>query len=1380
MSRDDVNAPFAGSTWDVGVHRNLKRLRKLPTNELTRRLAGLSMCSLNQRRLWFAYVLDSRSNAYNVPLVWSIEGRLDVQAMKQAWVRLVERHDVLRSIYFPHGEDVYLIALALDSVISQVVIHEAEGIDADPLIQSFVDRPFDLESGMPARCMLMRCGEEKYVMALAFHHIVVDGWSLTLLSNELMLNYEDILRQKPAPTPSPVQYSQFSMWQRTRLDAAVKAREVAFWREKLADLPEPLALAGRQVAHVEGAGRACILPFSLNARLIDSLTQYSVQRGGTLFVVLMAGMQALQYRATGIEKPVVGTTMTGRKDSRFERTIGFFVNTLAIPASVDESMCMDELFEQQRQMLFEAYDHDNLPFDQLMEQLRQDIGHTASPFQWVLELHPSSYNAAPQSSSILVKRRPAGRRSVKYELTFFLTETSSGLECALEFDSARVSTRLALALIDAYRSLLTQALARPDMPLGQLGLTSAQRSDDKLSWLKGPRVLVPESSPASLLAQVVARFPHRTALSDGVRSISFGAMRSKVDALARALVDLELDGDKQLIGVVADRSIESYLVVLACWQAGLGYVPINPAESAQRLKLMLTTANFAVVLRHDAVLAENVNRALGGAVPCLSIEALILQGLEAGPAPDRTPLRTYAVFTSGSTGQPKPCAMSWRSIVNLQMAMEDAVIAGDRQAHRVTINAPLFFDASIQQLMLMYAGCSMYIVPERTRLDPCAFHEFLDRNEISILELTPSHFRMLDGWKKVDTLPALRKVMLGAEDIPLDIWQSLRLRTGLTFFNMYGPTECSVDSTAHRIDPSRPFPTLGRPFQNVDFYCVDEGLNIVPKGLPGELLIAGLGVRDSVYFMQPDATSMSYLPDPWGLPGSRCYRTGDLVRVTEDGEIEFLRRKDGQVKLRGNRIEIGEVAHALRNARGVKDCGVLIEQDEQGVACLVAFIVLQDRELFNEEALLAELRTSLPAYAIPSRCHLVQGIPMKPNGKVDLVRLRASPRVTSCAPSADPGVTLLTAEEKEIGAIWSQVLGREVLDPERSFISLGGHSIQIARLLQLMNERFSLNMRAAQIFQGMSIRDLAARISNSHFAQGPALIEWAPRRKGYPSLFCIHGAGGGVQAYAHLASSIGAERGVIGVASRALTDGVAEHESLETLLDDYASQILSHAGGQPVHLLGWSFGGLLGLGVAQRVIASGGKVLSLEMWDTGWQPNAEPRTHSHALGEAYRSVLNSLLASHEIKCLRDTLGESAGSHWPTCGQDWLAVLHRIFGPDMPAHIPCADDLDRAALLGVQHRTMARAWRAPTSALDIPIHCLWAEDSLKQGRVTRTDWGAFGSRECSEQIVSGDHYSILRPPNVSTNAASLAARLCSHEANRHQAHMSGLVEGAGSS
>jgi amino acid adenylation domain-containing protein len=1350
------------------IASDVGRLRALPEKELLARLSQLPTCSANQRRLWLAYVLDPHGTSYNISLVLRLNGAIEHRCLLDALHDMLDRHLLLRSIHFPVGDSIFEIPMPAEApAVAAYYVHKPQH-DATVVMPTevleMVDAPFDLENETPCRMMVVRCVDDVYLVAFAFHHIAVDGWSLRILVQEFADLYEAVaLGEATRNLPPRPQYYEFSDWQKSSVGPAVRQREVTFWQQKLADLPVPIPLRGNSGLGV-APGAARHHTFSIETGLVTQLRTYCTDSGGTLFVGLMTCLHALVSRYTGTPRPVVGTTTLGRKLPRFEEMIGFFVNTLAVPASVLDETSFGDLFQQLKETLFNAYDHDNVPYDEIVSAIRPTIGHGKPLFNWGIELQPSSYSSPPICRGVAIERGSPGSRDAVTECAFFFVDRGTTIECTLEYGEDLVSRATASLLAETFNALLGAMLQRPTAPIRLLPMVVEGLANSLKSIVVGKVREGREVTPAALLREVVKLHPERPALSDGNRAITFSELMVRVSRLSQALLTVIPD-DGRFIAIVADRSIESYVAVLSCWCAGRAYLPLNPKDPPERIKKFLREADVALVLHGSDDGYAGCDRSAYGDIQQNSVSGLMETSQVDVQGADRLPLWTYAIYTSGTTGKAKACSISWRSIVNLQREVSLVILGADptRAPHRATMNAPLFFDASVQQVVLLLSGCSLYIVPEEVRLDAREFHNFLARNRISILDLTPSHFRLLDGFRPLSTLPDLRKIMLGAEEITRDMWHSLTCYSGIDCFNIYGPTECTVDSTIHRIDTTSSNPTLGMPLGNTEFYCVDDGLNIVPRGVPGELLIAGIGVSDSHYFGRPDSTAESYIPNMWASNPrfSRCYRSGDLVRVLESGEIEYLGRIDRQVKIRGNRVDLNEVRAAYLSSEHVKDCALIVEKDEQSVSSLIAFIVPTNSEFANMNAIELNVVNRLPKYAIPSRVALVTTIPMKANGKLDLGKL-SNMRALDVTTSSRIHVPPTTDLEVRIAQIWQKIVHQVDISTDQPFISLGGHSIQIARFLSQIRQEFGCNLPANLLFKGATIRDLVqylednstgdSRVSRWSSAHADILLCFSENQHAAPPLFCIHPLGGSALHYQPLCEPIKAGRDVYGIQSRGLLSIQNEHTVLRDMLEQYACAIRDVAFNRPMHLLGWSLGGILALALTWVLEQKGCVVNSVEMWDVGWSKSGLPAVRGKAARlEAYSRVLRGILNCDDA--IDALLADASVADGLTDGTAWLQKLM----PRCPAARTIElRDVERVVDVAMHQASLITSWTPPTVAAR--VHCVWANRSLEEGMLTHVNWGAQTTGPFTEETVRGTHYSMLRRPIVEELASDLRDRL----------------------
>jgi amino acid adenylation domain-containing protein len=1045
--------------------------------------------SFAQQRLWFLWRLEPASPAYNIPLALRIRGLLDVDALERALDEIVQRHEILRTTFLSvDGDPVQVIdpaarlALPLDDLAGSPAERRQE-LTQDAA-RAEARGPFDLSRELPIRARLLRLDPEEHVLLLTFHHIASDAWSLTVLEREMAALYKACAAGGPSPLPDlPVQYADFAQWQREWLQGEELERQIAFWRDHLAGAPPVLDLPLDHSRPPVASSRGGRVPFTLPASLSRALTELSRQRSSTLFMTLLAGFQALLARYSGQWDVSVGTPIAGRRHLETEGLIGFFVNTLVMRGRMEDDPAFEELLDRARETALQAYAHQDLPFERLVEELAPQRDLSCSPLFQVMLALQNVRKEGVQIAGLDFSALNAAAEVAKLDLMLTLSEGANSLRGTFEyrtdlFDAATIS-----CLAERWIALLESAVADPQTRLSDLALlTVAERGQLEGVW-DDPAAEMRKGTLHGLIEAQVERSPGAVAVALSGESLTYAELDRQANQIARLLVGLGVRPEDR-VALCFERRLEMVAALLAILKAGAAYVPLDPRQPAERLAGMLTDAGAVVVLTHARVasgLPEGPWRTVR-----LDTEREVL---EAQPAtPPRVAVSAeglaYVIYTSGSTGRPKGTLIEHRSAINLANALDRMIygkLAGS-SPRRVSLNAPLTFDASVQQWTRLMFGDALGIVPEELRSDGSGLLEWMCRESLDVLDCTPSHLRLLAETGLLETAGAPRALLVGGEAIDRALWEAMAADRSRRFFNVYGPTECTVDATAEDIAARRE-PSLGRPLDNVELHVLDAALRKVPPGLPGELCITGAGLARG-YLGRFDLTAEKFIPNPFGGPGSRLYRTGDRVRLFADGRLEFLGRLDHQVKLRGIRIELGEIESALASHPSVRDAAALLREDVPGQPRLVAYAVLRAGEetATPPQVLRDHLRQRLPEYMVPSACMVLDEMPLNRSGKVDRHAL-PEPEAEILGESPQEAAPRTPVEEIVAG-IFAEVLGRERLDVDSSFFELGGHSLLVTRVISRIASLLRVDLPLRALFESPTARALARQVETALSSEG--------------------------------------------------------------------------------------------------------------------------------------------------------------------------------------------------------------------------------------------------------------------------------------------------------
>ncbi|MFJ6618052.1 non-ribosomal peptide synthase/polyketide synthase [Kitasatospora sp. NPDC091335] len=1019
--------------------------------------------SFVQQRLWFLDRLRPGDPRYNSAVALRFTGELDRTALAAALTAVVARHEALRTVFEEDdGRPVQRVRPAAPVPLPVLAPDAGESLD-DVLLREY-SRPFDLARGPLLRALLVAEAEHSHVLQLTAHHIVTDGWSMGVVLDELCTAHAALARGEEPDLPEvAAQYPDFALWQREQLSGDRLERQLAHWREKLAGAVPP-ALPLDHPRRGEEAGPGALHAFTVPAPLTARLRALAAERQTTLNTALVAGTQALLARWSGQPDVTVGSLTAGRSRTELERAVGCFVNTVVLRTPVEPGASFRDLLAAATETGNDALAHGDTPFERLVEAVGAPREAGRNPlFDVLVLLHPAPPAAGtadgPATAPVTVPRQAA-----TFDLSVEFVPDGEALTGVLEYRADLFDAPTAARMAGQLLRLLEGAATEPDRPLGTLPLLSARETAQVTRDWNGTALPVEETSLPELFRRRAALTPDAPALVAGEERLDHATLDARAERLARHLAARGA-GPERLVALRLPRTADLVVAVLAVWKTGAGYLPLDPALPEERVRHLLEDARPALLLDEPTL------RTLADTDPGDT-------GPLAPPDPDTT---AYVLYTSGSTGRPKGVTVPHRALVHLLAAHRAGFVADAGGGPlRVALTASFSFDTSLEGVLLLADGHPLHLVDETTRMDPAALVEYVVRHRIDFLDLTPSYLRqLLPAGLLDDPRHRPRVLMLGGEAVGPRLWRDLAARTGVAAYNYYGPTECTVDALACRIDGGDR-PLVGRPLPNIRAYVLDGRLRPVPPGVSGELHLAGAQVARG-YAGRPGPTAARFTADPYGPPGTRMYRTGDLARWTADGRLEYLGRADDQVKVRGHRIEPGEVEAALLDLPGVAGAAVLAVPDVHGHARLAAYLVFTDGAARPAAELRAALRRVLPDHLVPSSFTVLDALPLTTSGKLDR---RALP-----APGTDAGEGGFTAprtpEEETLAAIWAEVLGVPRVGVTDNFFELGGDSILSIQAVSRARAA-GLRIGSQDVFRHQTVADLAAA---ARTAGAPAAVE---------------------------------------------------------------------------------------------------------------------------------------------------------------------------------------------------------------------------------------------------------------------------------------------------
>ncbi|MFT3921046.1 MAG: amino acid adenylation domain-containing protein [Myxococcales bacterium] len=1175
--------------------------------------------SLEQSRLAFVQGLDPAVATYNIALGFRLEGELEPALLRRALEAVLRRHEPLRTRFVPgaQGHTAELVEpcqlpweLRDLSALSESERHPM----LEQAMREISGTPFDLAHAPLLRATLVKLGAREHALLIAVHHIVFDGPSGAILLRDLLAHYDALVADEPAHLPAlTLRFNDVALHQQRRLEQRDQVADLAYWRDRLkAPLPIlqlPHDRPRPKVFSFHGA----IHPFDLSPEESAALRKLARQRHTSVFTLLMSAFSGLLHRYSGQSDVLVAIPVAMRDQRETQDLIGLLLNTLVIRSALAPGMSFEALMDSLKQRFLEALEHRELPFERLVADLNPPRDPALTPvFQAFFSYEETSGRAA-QSRHLTVSRMLVDQVFAGTDLSLFVEDDAEGgIRGYFEYSSDLFERATIAGMAQGFQRLLAALPSQAELPLERLPILSAnERTQQLRRWNQTELPFTLERSVVERFEEMARRHGKKSALYFEDTSLSYRDLRAGVHLLAAELRAQGV-GPGSGVAVLLERSPRLVMALLAVWKTGAHYIPLDPAHPAARNQGVLEAARPALVLAEERT-RSSLPPALGDAVYDLDAPrkggSVSSAGLPTRVDPESL---AYVIFTSGSTGEPKGVEVTHRALTNLLCSM--ALRPGFDQHDRLLALTTVSFDIAALELFLpLICGGSLEIARRELALDPDALLARL--RDASVFQATPATFRMLLE-RPFAPLPQLR-LLCGGEALPLDLACALRPRVK-ALWNMYGPTETTIWSSVDEVSGEESIVSIGSPIHNTRIYVLDEALEPVPSGVVGQLYIAGSGVARG-YHGRPDLTARVFLPDPFDpQPDARMVRTGDLGRRLPDGRLVCLGRTDFQVKVRGYRVELGEIEAALRSHTAVH--AAVVHANSHGGAAepeLRAYVVLEPPLATLPEDFHAHLRELLPHYMVPSHVMLLPSLPLTPNGKVDR---RALPEPEPGAANANvlPGEAPCSDLELEVLGIVSRHLGRPALGFHENFFDLGGHSLMAVRVVREINQAFALELPVGVLFQAPTVAGLSAAVVKGGGKLSSAVV---PLRqgKGEPPLYFICG----IQLYHRLAQHLADQTsyGIFVHDEQAFLEssGNALGASIPRLARAYADAIQAQTPRGPYALAGISFGGLLAYEVARQLRERGEEVSLLVLLDSVL-PSALQRRTSARLRHLLRQL----------------------------------------------------------------------------------------------------------------------------------------------------------------
>lgn len=1320
--------------------------------------------SFAQQRLWFIHQLEQGRAQYHKPCGLSLHGVVDSRALNKSLQEIILRHEILRTVFMVRNDQPVQIVLEKLIVpmrhvdLSQLPASERH-TELKRLSMLEIQQPFDLVHGPLLRITMFQVQKQEHILLLTLHHIIFDDWSLGVFMRELAALYQAYHAGKPSPLAElPLQYADFAVWQRAWLQGEILKQQMQYWQETLHNAPPVLEMPTDYPYPPRQDYQGAYLPIFVSQEIYTNLQVICQRSETTLFVVLLAAFQTLLYRYSGQEDIVVGTPIANRNRAETESLIGFFINTLALRTDLSGNPRFLELVQRVRTTTLGAYSHQDIPFEKLVEEFQTARALNRTPLFQVLFILHNVPVSLPKMPELVITPFEVEGEAVHFDLTLAFEETGQGLRGTLGYRTCLFTPTTMDHFIKHFHSLLENISANPQQRLAEIPLFAETEHYMFPAIYRSRHVEGPTTCLHLLFEEQAARHPDRCALVCDDNSISYQELNWRSNQVAHALRSLGVQQETP-VGICLDRSAEMIIGLLGVLKAGGAYVPLDPSHPGERLASLLDAAQVRIVLT-KTWLRERVAHSSRRTV-CLddwsTIHMFAPENLDGAT---HTAQLAYIIYTSGSTGKAKGVGVEHRQIVQYVRGVTETLhLASCQNFAQVST-----FAADLGNTVLFPALCNgkcLHILSQEKLSSPDLFSAYCAEHSIDALKITPSHLLMLLTAKDPVHVIPLKHLILGGEAIQWSwiehILEISPLIPSLT--NHYGPTETTVGVLTYTIerDARKQHATIlpiGRPLPNVQVYVLNVSWQHVPVGGIGELYIGGDGVTRG-YLNQPDKTAEKFIPHPFSQQaGARLYRSGDKVRLRADGIIEFIGRIDYQIKLRGFRIEPGEVEAILCQYPAIHEAVVVAQGKETGEKSLAAYLVAHNDMAIGNIEVRRYLRDRLPEYMVPSTFIQLASLPRNAHGKLDRRALLQTPKM-EVEVEEHKMIAPRDHLELQMMHIWEEVLGIQPISLTQNFFDLGGHSFSAVRIVQRIQQVFARHLPLAALFQYPTIEQLTAWIRQDHSVrQAPScLVRMDTRRSTGEPFFFIHPIGGNVFCYQELCQLLEEVWPVYALQAQGLDGQQAPRFSIEEMASHYLQLIRSVQPEGPYRLGGWSFGGLVAFEIAQQLHTQQQNIAFLGLIDsTAPEENPPSEMAPAALLEAFAVDLGVQTAEPNDDLSR--LTQEGGSTDASLSRLLdIAKRAQVVPPDVELpyirHLWDVYQANRQALLRYRPEPYAgSAWlfRAVPSLAG----------SAQQ--IAGADWQRWVEQEVVLCPIVGDHYSILQMPGVKSIAEILKRAL----------------------
>ncbi|MFN6461416.1 MAG: non-ribosomal peptide synthetase [Nostoc sp. DedVER02] len=1173
---------------------------KFKTDTISKRqISQYIPLSFSQQRLWFIDQLYHGSAFYNIPIAFHIKGKLNITALHQSLNEIINRHEVWRTNFqLINGEPSQKILgkSTLDLPIINLEHLSSQNWESEvkQLVAESAKKPFNLAKELLVRATLLYLSQEENVLLVTMHHIITDGWSCDVFLRELSTLYAAFSTNQPSPLPELIiQYGDFAIWQRDRIQGEFLATQLNYWQQQLqGELPIlqlPTDRPRPTVTSFTGSKEY----FTLSKSITDALKQLSQQADATLFMSLLAAFNILLNRYTDQEDILIGSPIANRNRAELEGMLGLFVNTLILRNNLSGNPTFKQFIHRVREVTLDAYAHQDLPFEMLVEKLQPERDLSRNPLYEVMFVLQNTPTTVQEVSGLTLRTLEFDSGTAQLDIFLSMSESQEGLTGCLEYNTDIFDSTTITQFINNFQTLLTNIVANPEQPLSELSLLTPSEQEQLLFKFNQTHVDYPQDvSLHQLFQKQVQLTPDSLALINQSEKLTYHQLNQRINQLAHYLQKQGVKNET-LVAICLERSIDMVVGILAVLKAGGAYIPLDSTYPVERLSFMLSDSQASVLITRQQIL-EKISLSSAKTV-CLDIHKDEIAQENSENPTNTTGNLAYIIYTSGSTGTPKGVLGTHRGTINgLHWLWKTYPFTSEEVCCQKT--AISFVDSIWEIFAPLLRGIPLVIINDATVLDSQLFIETLAHYKVTRIILVPSLLRLLlDNYSHLtNKLSQLKLWITSGEALSVKLAQTFQeLMPFAKLINLYGSSEVSANATYYDTslfhEQGKSIP-IGRPINNTQVYVLNRYLKPTPLGCIGELYIGGDGLAMG-YLHRPELTHEKFIDNPF-ISGTKLYRTGDLVRYLKDGNLEYLGRHDEQVKIRGFRVELGEIATIITQHPDVQESVVITTNETQGNSRLIAYLVTNKPDISLQ--ILPYLQQKLPSYMLPSAFVVLDALPLTPNGKVDKRSLKPDEVIRSN--TTRNFVPPRNFTELSLVKLWENILNTNPIGVTDSFFDLGGHSFLAIRLMAQIHDRFEHNLPLSILFENPTIEQLATIVSQpSRQSSNSPLVAINSSGSKIP-FFCMHGAGGGISHYFNLSRRLGEDYQFYALEDTQDQDK-PEIISVEETATRYLKEIRQVQPNGPYLLGGHCYGGVLAFEIAQQLQSQGETVSLLVVID---------------------------------------------------------------------------------------------------------------------------------------------------------------------------------------